>query len=68
MKDLNKIALINIYITHRVLRKKYEKGMAEDLLRIESMFEKNDFSGLDEIFNKYFSTSKDTYNSNPNSA
>lgn len=55
MKDLNKIALINIYITNRVLRKKYEPGMAEDLLSIESMFEKNDFSGLDEIFHKYFS-------------
>jgi len=55
MKDLNKIALINIYITNRVLRKKYEHGMAEDLLSIESMFEKNDFSGLDEIFHKYFS-------------
>lgn len=56
MKDLNKIALINIYITNRVLRRKYEKGMAEDLLSIEAMFEKNDFSGLDEIFNKYFVT------------
>ncbi len=56
MKDLNKIALINIYITNRVLRRKYEKGMAEDLLRIEAMFEKNDFTGLDEIFNKYFAT------------
>ncbi len=54
MKDLNKIALINIYITNRVLRRKYEKGMAEDLLSIEAMFEKNDFTGLDEIFNKYF--------------
>lgn len=56
MKDLNKIALINIYITNRVLRRKYEKGMAEDLLSIEAMFEKNDFTGLDEIFNKYFAT------------
>jgi len=58
MKDLNKIALINIYITNRVLRKKYEQGMAEDLRNIESMFEENDFSGLDEIFNKYFSAHK----------
>ena len=67
MKDINKIALINIYITNRVLRKKYEKGMAEDLLSIESMFERNDFSGLDEIFNKYFST-RNTNNKPPQSA
>lgn len=68
MKDINKIALINIYITNRVLRKKYEKGMAEDLLSIEAMFEKNDFSGLDEIFNKYFSAKKSNKNSLPNSS
>jgi hypothetical protein len=68
MKDINKIALINIYITNRVLRKKYEKGMAEDLLCIEAMFEKNDFSGLDDIFNKYFSARKNNNNSRPKSS
>ena len=54
MKNLNKITAINIYITNRVLRNQFEKGMAEDLQSIEAMFEKNDFTGLDEIYKKYF--------------
>ena len=54
MKNLNKITLINIYITNRVLRNHFEKGMAEDLQSIEAMFENNDFSELDNIYKKYF--------------
>jgi hypothetical protein len=54
MKALNKIALINIYITNRVLRHKFEKGMDEDLRTIERMFQTNNFSGLDKIYEKYF--------------
>jgi hypothetical protein len=54
MKNLNKITAINIYITNRVLRNQFEKGMAEDLQSIEAMFEKNDFTGLDDIYKKYF--------------
>jgi len=54
MKDLNKITLINIYIANRVLKNQFEKGMAEDLQAIEHMFENNNFSGLDDIYNKYF--------------
>lgn len=54
MKNLNKITAINIYITNRVLRNQFEKGMAEDLQSIEAMFENNDFTGLDEIYKKYF--------------
>ena len=54
MKDLNKITLINIYIANRVLKNQFEKGMAEDLQAIEDMFDNNNFSGLDDIYNKYF--------------
>jgi len=54
MKNLNKITLINIYIANRVLKNQFEKGMAEDLQAIEVMFENNDFSGLDDIYQKYF--------------
>lgn len=54
MKNLNKITAINIYITNRVLRNQFENGMAEDLQSIEAMFENNDFTGLDDIYKKYF--------------
>ena len=54
MKNLNKITLINIYIANRVLKNKFEKGMAEDLQAIDLMFGKDDFSDLDEIYQKYF--------------
>ncbi|UCF65023.1 MAG: hypothetical protein JSW33_04105 [bacterium] len=54
MKNLNKITLINIYIANRVLKNQFEKGMAEDLQAIEKMFENNNFSGLDDIYQKYF--------------
>jgi hypothetical protein len=60
MKDVNKIAQINIYIASKVLRNKKEKGMEEDLKKINDMFEKEDFSGLDEIYKKYFIPSEDT--------
>jgi hypothetical protein len=59
MKDVNKIAQINIYIASKVLRNKKEKGMEEDLKKINDMFEKEDFSGLDEIYKKYFIPSDD---------
>jgi hypothetical protein len=36
------------------MRNNFEKGMAEDLQSIEEMFEKNDFSKLDDIYRKYF--------------
>jgi hypothetical protein len=62
MKALNKIALINIYITNRVLRRKFEKGMDEDLRAIEKMFETNNFSDLDTIYKKYFVPDKDVGN------
>jgi len=54
MKNFNKITLINICITNRVLRNQLEKGMAEDLQSIDAMFENNDFAGLDDIHKKYF--------------
>jgi hypothetical protein len=54
MKNINKIAQINIVIANRVLRRRYDRDMAEDLLTIEFMFENNDFTGLDEIYRKYF--------------
>jgi len=54
MKNINKIAQINIVITNRVLRRQYDRDMAEDLLSIENMFENDDFTGLDEIYIKYF--------------
>ncbi len=46
--------MINIYIANRVLHNHFDRGMAEDLLAIEAMFETNDFSGLDDIYRKYF--------------
>jgi hypothetical protein len=54
MKDVNKIAQINICIASLVLRNKKEKGMEEDLKKIDDMFEREDFTGLDEIYKKYF--------------
>jgi hypothetical protein len=54
MKDINKIAQINIVIANRVLRRQYDRHMAEDLLSIEYMFQNNDFNGLDQIYQKYF--------------
>ena len=54
MKNINKITQINIVIANRVLKHHYEEDMAEDLLSIERMFENDDFSGLDSIYQKYF--------------
>lgn len=54
MKPINKITLINIYITNRVLHNRFERGMEDDLKAIEIMFENNDFRGLDSIYRKYF--------------
>ena len=62
MKNINKIAQINIVITNRVLRRQYDRDMAEDLLSIEYMFENNDFTGLDEIYKKYFIPHNNAYN------
>jgi hypothetical protein len=61
MKNINKIAQINIVITNRVLRHQYDREMAEDLLSIEFMFENDDFTGLDEIYKKYFVPQSRTY-------
>ena len=58
MKVVNKATQINIYIASMVLRNKAEKGMEEDLKAIDDMFERDDFSGLDEIYNKYFLVKK----------
>ena len=54
MKDINKITQINIYITSKVLRNRFDQEMAEDIRTIEKMFEKNDFKELDDIYHKYF--------------
>jgi len=56
MRIINKITQINIYIASKVLRNEYDLEMAEDLKKIDEMFEKNDFSELDEIYNKYLVT------------
>ncbi len=56
MRVINKITQINIYIANKVLRNEYDLEMAEDLKKIDEMFEKNDFSELDEIYNKYLVT------------
>lgn len=54
IRDINKITQINIYISNKVLHHKFDKSMADDLKKIEEMFEKDDFSELDEIYKKYF--------------
>lgn len=58
MKIVNKIAQINICIASKVLRNKKDKGMEDDLKAIDDMFEQNDFTGLDEIYRKYFIPNK----------
>lgn len=54
IKDINKITQINIFITSKVLRNRFDQEMAEDLKTIEEMFEKNDFKELNDIYRKYF--------------
>ncbi len=56
MRIINKITQINICIASKVLRNEYNLEMAEDLKKIDEMFEKNDFSELDDIYSKYLVT------------